>query len=444
MTIALDAVAGWTLAEDQPGVNSATWSHTCTGSNLDLFVGVTVRGNIDKVSGVTYNGVSLTQVWTVSADGNYHSSGWILVNPGTGAHDIVVTFSTTTVQWNGPQAACSMSFTGVHQTTPTNTPGTATGYSTNASVTVATAADEMIVDAVRAGENVTVGANQTQRYGAGTRNGYSTQAGSDGGVMSWSMSSHWWGIGAVSLKPAAGGQLTKNLDETLTLSDAVVRGFGMSRADSLTLSDAIVKSFGMSRSDTITLSDAIAKLISTTKADTITLSDSFNAIITLILALSDTITLSDARTRAIGLSKADSITLSDAIAKAVAFTRADTITLSDSINVIKALILSLSDSITLSDAATKSPRLSETDMITLSDVISKAYQLHEADVITLTEMFYKSAGAMGVSLDDTITLSDFISMVMLALELGETTRARRFTDTAPARRFTDVAPRRYS
>ena len=59
-TIAFDATAN---GQDS-NVASLTWSHTCTGSDLVLIVGVSTRGGDgDAVpTGVTYNGVAMTLI----------------------------------------------------------------------------------------------------------------------------------------------------------------------------------------------------------------------------------------------------------------------------------------------------------------------------------------------------------------------------------------------
>jgi hypothetical protein len=94
-TIAFDSSAQGTT-----GGATLTFSHTCTGSNLKLFVSVT-DGSGAPATSVTYNGVSMIKVATDQRSVNL----WYLDNPATGAHNVVV-------NGNGPLSACSSSFTG--------------------------------------------------------------------------------------------------------------------------------------------------------------------------------------------------------------------------------------------------------------------------------------------------------------------------------------------
>lgn len=77
--------------------NSLSWSHTCTGSNLALVVGVLMsNGNSANTSvAITYNGVSMTKI--DSADGaavhGWGNQMFLLIGPSTGSNTIAVTFN---------------------------------------------------------------------------------------------------------------------------------------------------------------------------------------------------------------------------------------------------------------------------------------------------------------------------------------------------------------
>lgn len=189
------------------GVTSLTWSHTCTGSNLGLIVGVSFYpGNVESVTGVTYNGVAMTTIGSVlSVDQRAHQ--WRLINPATGAHNVVVTFSDAV-----DAVAGAVSATGVHQTTMIGTQATASGTAVEPTVDVTSATDELVVDCLCWWENgagaPTVGADQTQRWeihstanadGAG-----STQVGAATSTMSWTTpNAETWALAAVAFKPSA-------------------------------------------------------------------------------------------------------------------------------------------------------------------------------------------------------------------------------------------------
>lgn len=125
MAIAFDAASGSTGFV----VTSLTWSHTCTGANLILWVAVVATGEGDDISSVTYNGVGLTRAGT---DG-FASSRldlWYLISPATGTHDIVITSSNFETDLHG----CAASYTGAAQSGVPD----ATGVGGNVVVTSAT------------------------------------------------------------------------------------------------------------------------------------------------------------------------------------------------------------------------------------------------------------------------------------------------------------------
>ena len=114
-------------------------------------------------------------------------------------------------------AAGAVSYTGVNQTTPLGTAASNKGKSTTASVSVSSAAGELVVDAVGRRSDVTSnpispGAGQTQRWNThtgansatnGATGGASEKAGAATVPMSWTWSgSIEWAIAGVSLKPA--------------------------------------------------------------------------------------------------------------------------------------------------------------------------------------------------------------------------------------------------
>lgn len=92
---------------------SKTFSHTCSGSNLILIVGVAWTSASVTVSSVSYNGVALTAVAAVSANGNIKVQYYYLVAPATGANNVIVTMSA-----NASFVTASASFTGASQGVP--------------------------------------------------------------------------------------------------------------------------------------------------------------------------------------------------------------------------------------------------------------------------------------------------------------------------------------
>ncbi len=83
MAIAFDTASGSAAFI----ANSLTWSHTCTGADI-LWVGITLSTTSDEVTGVTYNGVAMTQaVYDSFVWGKYL---YYLLAPAAGAHNVVI------------------------------------------------------------------------------------------------------------------------------------------------------------------------------------------------------------------------------------------------------------------------------------------------------------------------------------------------------------------
>ena len=92
--------------------NSISWSHTCTGSNRILFVGIYAQSGTP--SGVTYNGVGMTLIKSTLVTG---TSGvltiqlWCLINPATGSNTVTV----TTSSGGNPTNCSAISYSGAKQ-----------------------------------------------------------------------------------------------------------------------------------------------------------------------------------------------------------------------------------------------------------------------------------------------------------------------------------------
>jgi hypothetical protein len=162
------------------------------------------------VTGVTYNGASLTKIWDqLSGTNNERHTGWYKVAPDTGAHDIVVTYSAV----EDEMIVGGMSFNGVDQSTPVGTANSNTGTTATSTVNVTSAAGDLVVDGTYTGRStITVGAGQTSRWeeenvGGNFSGGGSEEAGAASVTMSWALGAGGfadrWVCGGVPLKPAA-------------------------------------------------------------------------------------------------------------------------------------------------------------------------------------------------------------------------------------------------
>lgn len=115
--IAFDAAASITPLSL---VSPVTWSHTVSGAETLIFVGVILKIPLGgSISGVTYNGTSMTLIDTMDGSNIVSNSGfrnsiYYLTNPTTGSNTVSVSFTGTSAS----AAGGSISLTGVHQTNP--------------------------------------------------------------------------------------------------------------------------------------------------------------------------------------------------------------------------------------------------------------------------------------------------------------------------------------
>lgn len=197
---------------------SLSWSHT-TSADADriMLVGCfAAAGVIGSISSVTYNGVGATERYDAQYE-TFHLHGlYTLVDPDSGSNTVVITWSASQDQ----QGGVAMTFYGRNTTTPFADVTAATGATTGpATVTVPNVVSgDIVVDfatsySYGAGNSAaTVGANQTSRAADISSPAFvvymgSTQAGADGGVMSWTLDTDTstWGIIGVRLPAAAAG-----------------------------------------------------------------------------------------------------------------------------------------------------------------------------------------------------------------------------------------------
>ena len=217
--VAIDAV-GPSASGTTANGTSLSWSHTASGTDRLVLVGVSVGVISDTphtISSVTYGGQAMTSVDRQETNNNVGDSGYVelfsLVNPPTGAQTIVVTKASTACDILGG----SISFTGVDQTTPLVTANevSAGGTANPISLTVTSSVGNMVVDAVCKGSALAAptGSGMTNRIlrnvnaGSGAGNlSMSTKAGAASNVLTYANSdSEFWGIIGVDVKAAPVG-----------------------------------------------------------------------------------------------------------------------------------------------------------------------------------------------------------------------------------------------
>ncbi len=116
---------------------SATWSHTCSGSDRLLVIGI-YSTNSNDVASVTYNSVACTFINRVVVTGGQEIYLYYLLNPATGANNVVVTATSGNLQGYG----AATSYTGVKQSAQPDASATNQSASTTSLTTsVTTTAD---------------------------------------------------------------------------------------------------------------------------------------------------------------------------------------------------------------------------------------------------------------------------------------------------------------
>lgn len=181
--------------------SSMTISHTVSGTDRLLVVGIS-QGNVNApVASLTYGGTPLTLLGTESA-GPPRIEMWYLLSPPEGTADVEVTFSGTPTDGS---VVGVMSLTNVKQTTPFG-PFVSNAGNGTASVDVGSEEGELVIDLIAKDNAVApaVGSGQTQRWNNAFSNSafgaLSTKPGAKTVTMGW-WSADDWAIGAVSVKP---------------------------------------------------------------------------------------------------------------------------------------------------------------------------------------------------------------------------------------------------
>ena len=203
--IARDATSSGSTGSD----TSLTFSHTCSGANGILWLGIRVSSDYteDWIDTVTYNGVAMDLADKCLADNGTSGQAiylYYLVDPPAGAHDIVITTTETTTIVAG-----SSSYTGAAQTGQPDSHGFATAdATTGVTLNLTTTADNCwtvgIVD--NSGATITSTSPSTVLSMSGAcqildSNGPISPAGSTALSASAGSNAGWTLVGA-SFKPA--------------------------------------------------------------------------------------------------------------------------------------------------------------------------------------------------------------------------------------------------
>jgi hypothetical protein len=201
-----DATAPSSAATGLTGVTGLSWSHTCSGNNRLLTVGVAVgkaAGDAGLSLTATYAGQSMTSAGLIH--GGNQTVGFVqlfyIVAPATGTNTVQVALAGGTADLVGG----SVSFKNVYQTTPVRNIGTAQNTVGAPSISVASATGNMVVDVASNGSPITA-STQLQRWLknlASSEQGNaasSTAAGAPSVTMAYTTSNDWWGQVAMDIQ----------------------------------------------------------------------------------------------------------------------------------------------------------------------------------------------------------------------------------------------------
>ena len=219
-TVAVSAYSGAVPASSG---SSVTVSHTVSGSNRLLLVGITLGSNTQQTrqaTSVTWNGAALTLVGAVNhvtAPSRSRTEIWRLVAPTAGAYDVVVNLNGS-LDSTGYQAVVSvMSFTGVDQTTPLGTYASSSGTAATQSVAISSAANELAFAVAGAQTQLLTNSGNTEYWNDNTMYrtfaAGGTKAGASSVTMTWTKgTTSIWTMSGVSIKPAAAATWAANED----------------------------------------------------------------------------------------------------------------------------------------------------------------------------------------------------------------------------------------
>ena len=192
------------------GVNNLTFAFDATGCDA-LFVGACNSDSLDTCDTGTFNGVSMTRLFTreVELADQGWCTGFFLASPAQGSYNVVITWSDlTSTLW-----ACAVGLSGAASY---RTVYTAYQNATPATVTVVdSVSGDLVIDCIHVYDatTLTAGGSQTelQRGGNASRiYAVSTQPATGGNtVMSWPPDdSDYYAQGAVALVPSASDPIT--------------------------------------------------------------------------------------------------------------------------------------------------------------------------------------------------------------------------------------------
>ena len=237
---------GTAASANAGNVSSYSFSYNSgtTGSNRILMVGISYRNNSSQTvstTGVTYGGVTMTQVGTSNVPSNTTSGRmyiYRLLNPPTGANSLAVTWSAALTN---SAVIGAVTYAGVDQTTPTGTFAAGGATSGTPTIAVASGTGQLVFGVIDGRSTAAYTTTGTSLWSAMPVSGQtagaaqSSTAGTSTVTLTWAgtgtASSARWTAGGVSLKPA----VTVSAPVTFTQAPAMAKAFIMPAGGTLSL-----------------------------------------------------------------------------------------------------------------------------------------------------------------------------------------------------------------
>jgi predicted transcriptional regulator len=329
-SIAFDATS---KTGELDNVSSYAWSHTC-GATANLLVLGHSSYTYGQVSGVTYNGTSLTKVREDEGSSYNITAIWFMCAPTTGsAKSVFVTLKNN--------AYCGVggvvSYSGAAQSGQPDANNGATGNSSTATVNVTTIADNCWVFSV-VNLFYTATCNNTARWNFADSQGLSeggsdtnapvTPAGSQ--TMSWVHDSIFWAISAASFAPIA------------------ITTYSISRTEGITTGESLAVGTRISRTEGINTGESLSDKTKITRTEGLTAGETL--LLKSILSRTEGITLADTETLKAILSRAEGLTLTDSEALKTLISRSEGLTLTETLAEILHANLTRTESFSLSES----------------------------------------------------------------------------------------------
>jgi hypothetical protein len=176
----------------------------------------------------------------------------------------------------------------------------------------------------------------------------------------------------------AGSALTQDINDSVTMSDAVALEQGKGVVDTLSLADALTFERAITLADTLGLTDALAFERAISLVDSLGISDNIAAERGLALAVGDSLGLADSLTPETG--------------KGVSID--DTVSLADALRFDRGLVIA--DNVSLSDALAKTFHMNIADAVSLADAIDAAseYQVVIIDSLAVSDFVVTELGGV--------------------------------------------------